>query len=228
MVTASDAPGPLDRKDQRRQATVDRVLKAARELLVSDGEGALSLRKLSAKTGLSPNTIYAHFGKQRSGIVGAVITHALLDIGDVDDRELDLFKPGSTPWEAAVDQFLLHPDFYRAIMLLRSEDRPFARESRNLAKVGLRAQELLGQAVHDGILKQGTDLNFLSEHLSLLFKGMADRWARHEIDEAEFRAHLLYSVFSALYVNATEAGQRCCEPWLERRKKRGVKPRRLS
>lgn len=201
----------VDRKDQRRQETVDRVLQAARELLATDGEEALTLRKLAAKTGLSPNTIYAHFGKQRSGIVGAVIADALTDIGDVDDRKLDLFEPGRTPWEVVVEQFLSHPDFYRAVTLLRSPERPFERERRNLIKLGRGAKRLLSEAVKDGVLEPGTDLEFLSEHLSLLFRGIADRWARHEIDADAFRSHVLYSVYSALYANATAAGRGRCE-----------------
>lgn len=207
----------LERKDQRRQETVERVLQAARELLASDGEEALTLRKLAAKTGLSPNTIYAHFGKQRAGIVGAVIADALTDIGDVDDRELDLFAPGRTPWEAVVAQFLSHPDFYRAVTLLRSPTRPLEHERRNLIKLGLGAQRLLSEAVNDGVLKPGTDLEFLSEHLSLLFRGIAYRWARHEIDANAFRSHVLYAVYAALYVNATDAGRRRCEPYLRRK-----------
>ncbi len=203
-----------DKKVLRRHETVDRVLKAARELLTTDGEQALSLRKLAARTGLSPNTIYAHFGKQRSEIVDALIADALTDIGDVDDRELDVFKAGSTPWEAAVDQYLSHPDFYRAITLLRTGDRPFKHAQRNLIKVGRKAQELLLAALNDGLLKPDTDLPFLFEHLSLLFTGIADRWARQEIDAAAFRRHVLYAVFSALHVNATEAGQFLCAPYL--------------
>jgi AcrR family transcriptional regulator len=211
-----EAPGvradrAIDRKDQRRQETVDRVLQAARELLATDGEEALTLRKLAAKTGLSPNTIYAHFGKQRAGIVGAVIADALMDIGDVDDQELDLFEPGRTPWEAAVEQFLSHPDLYRSVTLLRSPERPFKRERRNLIKLGRGALQLLSEAVNDGVLKRGTDPEFLGDHLSLLFRGIADRWARHEIDADAFRSHVLYAVYSALYVNATASGRKRCE-----------------
>jgi len=225
VASAEQKERSVDRKDQRRQETVDRVLQAARELLATDGEEALTLRKLSARTGLSPNTIYAHFGKQRSGIVGAVIADALTDIGDVDDKELDLFEPGRTPWEAVVEQFLSHPDFYRAVTLLRSPERPFKHELRNLIKVGLGARRLLSEAVKDGVLKKGTDLEFLSEHLSLLFGGIADRWARHEVDADAFRSHVLYAVYSALYVNATASGRKRCERLLQAKPARSRRTR---
>ena len=203
-----------ERHEKRRQETVDRVLQAARELLTEVGEEALTLRKLSAKTGLSPNTIYAHFGKQRSDIVGAVIADALPDIGDIDDSKLSLFEPGLTPWEAAVDQLLSHPEFYRAVTMLRTAERRFKHEQRNMIKLGLRAQELLADALRDGYLKNGTDLAFLSEHFALLFRGCAASWARHELDEHAFRRHLLFAIYSALYVNATDAGRKRCERFL--------------
>jgi AcrR family transcriptional regulator len=200
----------VDRKAQRRQVTVDRVLRAAREILASDGPEGLSLRKLSAKAGLSPNTIYAHFDNQRAGIIGAVVADALTDIGEIDDSELGLFGPGPTPWEAAVEQYLAHPEFYRSISVLRSPEQPFTRERRNMIKLGLGAQRLLAGGVSDGLLRRDTDLTWLAEHLALLFRGVADSWARHELDSAAFRRHVLYGVYSALHVNATSAGRRRC------------------
>ena len=200
----------VDRKAQRRQVTVDRVLRAAREILASDGPDGLSLRKLSAKAGLSPNTIYAHFDNQRAGIISAVVADAIVDIGDIDDSELVLFGPGPTPWEAAVDQYLAHPEFYRSISVLRSPEQPFTRERRNMIKLGLGAQRLLAGGVTEGLLRRDADLTWLAEHLALLFRGVADSWARHEIDAAAFRSHVLYGVYATLHVNATPAGRRRC------------------
>lgn len=204
------------KREANRQEKIAIILEAARELMEESGEAAVSLRKLALKTGLAANTIYAHFGGTRDELVNAIVMHAYADIGLAEDREVSLFKMGETPWELALNQFLEHPAFYRAVTLLRTQQEPLVQAEENLGRLNDKARALLKKAVVDGELSSKCDLKFLEKYFIHLFRGCAHRWAKFEISDEEFRHYLLYGIYTALLHHSTDKGARKTNRFLKK------------
>jgi AcrR family transcriptional regulator len=62
-----------DRKERHRQDLTNKILTAARELLLSQGVAGLSMRNLAAKVGYSATAIYSYFADKNA------VLRALLD-----------------------------------------------------------------------------------------------------------------------------------------------------
>src|SRR5215207_10274035 len=62
-----------ERKERHRQDLTDKILTAARELLLSQGVEGLSMRNLAAKVGYSATAIYSYFADKNA------VLRALLD-----------------------------------------------------------------------------------------------------------------------------------------------------
>ena len=198
---------PKTRRELNREVRVGQILRAARELMEEAGADAVTLRKLAKKSGLTTNTIYAHFGNSRDNLINAIVMDAMADVGYMPDREVNLDEPGNTPWEMAVDQFLENPEFYRAVTLFRTQEVPLADAEPPMKKLSRKARDLLEEAVRDRLLSSDCDVAYLGRHFINAFRGYAHRWARREISGEEFRKALLYTIYTALFFNATPRGR---------------------
>lgn len=210
-----NAPTVKTKRELNREIKIARILDAARELMEEAGEDAVTLRKLARKTGLSTNTIYAHFGHSRENVVKAIVISAMQDVGDFDERVLSLGEPGNTPWELAVKHFLKHPEFYRAVTLLKTREDPLYAADEQLSRLDLKARTLLLQGVQNKVLKPETDLDALESYFIHTFRGCAHRWARNEITDDEFRQSLLYAIYTSLHFHATDKGQKVFRVFLK-------------
>lgn len=208
------------KRELNREIKIAKILDAARELMEEAGEDAVTLRKLARKTGLSTNTIYAHFGHSRENVVRAIVTSAMQDVGDFDDRELSLDEPGNTPWELAIDQFLGNPEFYRAVTLLKTREEPLYGVEEQLSRLDLQARALLQEAAQNNLLKSDTDLDALENYFVHSFRGCAHRWARNEISDQRFRESLLYAIYTSLCFHATAKGRKVYRAFMRETVKR--------
>jgi len=107
------------------EATRRAILDAAEELLVRHGEEGLAIREVCVRAGVTPPTIYHHFGDKAS-LVERIVDDcfAAFDVA-FEDR-----TPPSDPVERLrwgfdryVDYGVAHPVHYR-LMFLRSQGRP--------------------------------------------------------------------------------------------------------
>ena len=107
------------------EATRRAILDAAAELLASAGEEGLSIRELCLAAGVTPPTVYHHFG-DKAALVDRVVDEcfAAFDVA-FDDR-----TPPSDPverlrwgFDAYVAYGVAHPVHYR-LMFQRSQGRP--------------------------------------------------------------------------------------------------------
>jgi AcrR family transcriptional regulator len=113
----------LARSRDAESATTRRtILTAAQELLAG---GRLSIRELCARAGVTPPTIYHHFGDK-----DALIERVIDDCFAVFDQALARRRPPADPVEAlrwAFDRYveygLAHPTHYR-LMFQRGDSRP--------------------------------------------------------------------------------------------------------
>lgn len=107
------------------EATRRAILDAAEELLASGGEEGLSIREVCVRAGVTPPTIYHHFG-DKAALVDRVVDDCFAAFdGAFEDR-----APPADPVERlrfAFDRYLeygvTHPVHYR-LMFLRSHGRP--------------------------------------------------------------------------------------------------------
>jgi AcrR family transcriptional regulator len=109
-------------RDAETATTRQTILEAAEELLA---RGDLSIRQLCARAGVTPPTIYHHFGDK-----DALIERVIDDCFAVFDQALARRRPPADPVEAlrwAFDRYveygLAHPAHYR-LMFQRSDSRP--------------------------------------------------------------------------------------------------------
>ena len=107
------------------EATRRAILDAAAELLASAGEEGLSIRELCQKAGVTPPTVYHHFG-DKAALVDRVVDECFAAF----DVAFDGRTPPSDPvarlrwgFDAYVAYGVAHPVHYR-LMFQRSEGRP--------------------------------------------------------------------------------------------------------
>ncbi len=110
-------------RDAESESTRRAILAAAEDLLA---EGDLSIRQLCARAGVTPPTIYHHFG-DKAALVARVIDDCFADF----DRALARRRPPGDPVEAlawAFDRYveygLAHPAHYRLMFQQRDARRP--------------------------------------------------------------------------------------------------------
>jgi len=110
-------------RDADSEATRRAILAAAEDLLA---EGDLSIRQLCARAGVTPPTIYHHFGDKRA-LVERVIDDCFAEF----DQALARRRPPADPVEAlawAFDRYveygLAHPAHYRLMFQQRDARRP--------------------------------------------------------------------------------------------------------
>ncbi len=108
-----------ERKERHRQDLTDKILVAARELLLSQGVAGLSMRNLAAKVGYSATAIYSYFADKNA------VLRALLDADcGALRRALDDAAVEPDPVErlrkfgrAYVEFGLRNPGHYRVLMM---------------------------------------------------------------------------------------------------------------
>lgn len=106
----------------RQPLTREAIAKAARDILVSEGLHAVSLRRVAASLGVTAPALYAHVVDKRDLLQGIV------------EREIDALLErfadagGSTAYErlramsiSYIDYGLQNPDLFRAMFLFRPE-----------------------------------------------------------------------------------------------------------
>jgi len=112
-------------RDQESEATRRAILDAAEHLLASRGEHGLSIREVCARAGVTPQTIYHHFGDKQ-----ALVDRVVDDCFEAFDRSFagraapnDPIERLSWSFDRYVEYGLAHPTHYR-LMFQRSRARP--------------------------------------------------------------------------------------------------------
>ena len=107
------------------EATRRAILDAAGELLASGGEAGLSIREVCARAGVTPPTLYHHFG-DKAALVDRIVDDCFTEF----DQEAATRTPPADPVEAlrwAADGYLrygvAHPTHYR-LMFQQRPARP--------------------------------------------------------------------------------------------------------
>ncbi len=156
-----------------------RIIEAARQLFVDQGFEAVSMRKVAARVGCAPMSIYQGFANKR-----ALLHHIWGDIFEEVARRCTLAvtqsrDPQAGLWAFArcfVDYWLEQPDHYRVIYLNEDvvgdgKDSSFV-ESSGIVKRFSLAHDLITQAMAAGQIKAG-DAELITQALLCVLHGIA-------------------------------------------------------
>ncbi|MER5321078.1 TetR/AcrR family transcriptional regulator [Streptosporangium roseum] len=92
-------------KQQRGEATADRVLEAALDLYAARGAGALTMTALIAETGVSSGSLYHHFGSV-DGLSAALYSRCMSELLDTLIAALKRSRTARTGVRALVEAYL--------------------------------------------------------------------------------------------------------------------------
>jgi AcrR family transcriptional regulator len=141
-----------ERKELHRQDTSEKILTAARELLISQGVAGLSMRNLAAKVGYSATAIYSYFA-DKSAVLRALMDadcDALRRAMDEAATELDPLEQLRKFGRAYVEFGFTNPGHYRVLMMTEPEPGLMDDNPRR-GDPSQDAYALLRQAAADGI-----------------------------------------------------------------------------
>jgi AcrR family transcriptional regulator len=118
-IDPGESSTSLDRREFLKAETRERIVKAAVELLLAEGVGGFSMRKVAARAGYTATAIYFHF-PDREALLGEVCARqfgafrqSFERVGRVADPIERLMKMG----KVFVDFAMEHPDHYRLMFL---------------------------------------------------------------------------------------------------------------
>jgi AcrR family transcriptional regulator len=116
--------GTLERRARARDSIRSRILDAARDLFVSDGVEAVTMRAIAKKIEYTPTTIYHHFRDKHSLLLELCtldmqrLGQAFQSIGRIEDPAERTRRFGL----AYVDFALDHPGIYRFLFMTPKPD----------------------------------------------------------------------------------------------------------
>ncbi|WP_143220861.1 TetR/AcrR family transcriptional regulator [Actinomadura sp. CNU-125] len=90
-----DLPGIVRLRDRREALTLRTILTAARRLFAENGYARTPIRLIAKEAGVSPQTIYAHFGSK------AGVLNGLVDLMDDEAGVPDLMAEAAGPHDPA-------------------------------------------------------------------------------------------------------------------------------
>ncbi len=113
------AMGIADRKNREKQVLRERILDAARRIVMREGFAALSMRKIADAIEYSPATLYLHF-ESRDEIARALCTEGYAQLLSTLEPLLSIVDPAErlkAIWRAYVAFGVAHPETYRLIFM---------------------------------------------------------------------------------------------------------------
>jgi len=111
--------GSKERRDRERDETRGRILDAAREMFVSDGVEAVTMRAIARRIEYTPTAIYHHFKDKNALIIELchgdfrALAHAFGKVGRIDDPVERLRRIGQAYVEFAIE----YPSHYRFMFM---------------------------------------------------------------------------------------------------------------
>lgn len=163
--------GVQERKSRQKEELRQEILDAARDLFVSEGYGAVSMRKIAEKIEYSPTTIYLYF-KDKSDILFSLCEETFSKLTrkleSIDKQKLDPLTALTKGLRAYVDFGLKHPDHYKICFMTQHppEEDP-ERIARNM-EIGMAAFSCLLSSVSACVEKnlfRETNVELISQGL---------------------------------------------------------------
>ncbi len=190
MTTLATSPSPsLVRRERLKAETRQAILDAARELFVSDGIGATTMRAIAAKIGYTATAIYHHFRDKDALIEELCIAdftalgQAMYRIGRIEDPIDRLRKLGIAYGEFA----LSNPSQYRFMFMTQQRHGPVDEKGRPTHKPEEDAYKFLFLTVSEGLdagrfRPELTNPNEVAQMMWSGVHGVVSLWLTHADD----------------------------------------------
>jgi len=162
MNTSSHIESALTLRDRFKTATRGAILEAAASSFASDGATGVRMEDIAARAGISVGTLYNYF-QDRSSLVGALLELRMRAMLDGLDAQHDADAPFRQRLGRFVQALADHFEANRSLLSVLLEDasshghdgRATSRGRSVLREVLTRAERLLADGVHRGVLREG-------------------------------------------------------------------------
>jgi len=153
LVSSSAARPTPNRRSVQRRETHHAILEAAEQLLVEEGYESFSMRKLAARSGCTPPTLYHHF-QDKLGLLDAVLERRMEDAVEAFRRaELgsDEVENLRRLFRTFADWGTANPTHYELLTVhrQRAEALPAAEEARRMLEQPVAALSQAGRLATD-------------------------------------------------------------------------------
>lgn len=156
MTTSAIRSASLARRERQKAETRQAILDAARELFVTEGVEATTMRAIAAKIGYTPTAIYHHFRDKDALIVElcmadfTALGHAMYRIGRIENPVERLQKLGAAYADFALD----NPSQYRFMFMTSYQQQLTDAGGNDVPMPDEDAYQFLFDTVQEGIEKQ--------------------------------------------------------------------------
>jgi AcrR family transcriptional regulator len=156
MTTSAIRTASLARRERQKAETRQAILDAARELFVSEGVEATTMRAIAAKIGYTPTAIYHHFRDKDALIVElcladfSALGQAMYKIGRIEDPVERLRRLGMAYTDFALD----NPSQYRFMFMTSYQQQLLDASGNAVPMPDEDAYQFLMDTVQEGIEKQ--------------------------------------------------------------------------
>lgn len=153
MTTSAIRTASLARRERQKAETRQAILDAARELFVSEGVEATTMRAIAAKIGYTPTAIYHHFRDKDALIVElcmadfSALGQAMYSIGRIDDPVERVKRMGLAYTHFALE----NPSQYRFMFMTSLAHNMIDAHGQLLKTPDEDAYQFLFQTVKEGI-----------------------------------------------------------------------------
>jgi AcrR family transcriptional regulator len=153
MTTSAIRTASLARRERQKAETRQSILDAARELFVTDGVEATTMRAIAAKIGYTPTAIYHHFRDKDALLVElcmadfSALGQAMYKIGRIEDPVERLRRMGMAYTDFALD----NPSQYRFMFMTPLDHDKIAAAGMHEMMPDQDAYQFLFDTVQEGI-----------------------------------------------------------------------------
>lgn len=198
-------------RQQKMQARREAILAAALELLIEGGLGALTLRALAVKAGVSVPTIYNLIGGRMQIMRDLTVARiSSLRAAISDQSAASHIERVLAIESAAVDHFISNAEEAKAVFR--------ARDLLRLSEIGPGAENIpagpsslvtatVRDAVLSGELAPDTNIEFVGDKIFRTFWHCILDWVMSNVDDAGFREAVTYHICLHLLPNAQGIGK---------------------
>jgi AcrR family transcriptional regulator len=133
----------------------EEILEASKDLLIEDGFGNLSMRKIASRSNITATSIYIHF-RNKDDLILALVEESIENlkkaIARVADPSKGLMEQLEVMAMAYIGYALEHPREYEIIYMVRPEEMPrYPKEKFRQVRSGY---ELLAEVIKKGARKE--------------------------------------------------------------------------
>ncbi len=196
---------PMGIRERSKQKRRNRILIAARGLIVDEGVAGLSMRALADAAEVSVATLYNLMGSKEE------ILYALLDQSyDTLDMTAaavtgdDAITRAEMIVSASADQFLSDADFYKRLMRGIQGIETGERASKSILKIWALAERVVDDGMSDGLLRGSLPARLVAQMILASFSGSLRNWVIGRIDNDTFKAQARLGLVLSLLSVATD------------------------